>query len=136
MIRKDFHSFFKPIKKIGRGNFGTVYLAQENKLGRYAAIKAFIKEMAFKGNGKASIENEIRIMRKLKHPNLVTFHGAYETKNSLYLSMEYAKGITLESFLRKKMEITVSQRRLILKGLLMGLKELTRLRIVHRDIKP
>jgi len=95
-----------------------------------------MKEPAFKNDGKYAIENEIKLMRRIKHPNLVTLYGVYETKNSLYLSMEYIQGHSLDSFLRKNTSPTTEQRHKLLKGLLNGLKELSRLRIVHRDLKP
>jgi calcium-dependent protein kinase len=55
LTRKDFHAFFKPIKKIGRGNFATVYLAEDIDRNRDVAIKAFMKEKAFLDNGKRAI---------------------------------------------------------------------------------
>lgn len=77
IIRRDFHEFFKPMRKIGRGNFATVYLAEDIRANRKVAIKAFMKEASFKGDGKASIENEIKLMRKMKNPNIVNLHGVY-----------------------------------------------------------
>ena len=136
ITRKEFHEFFKPMRKIGRGNFATVYLADDIRSARRVAVKAFMKEVSFKGDGKASIENEIKLMRKLKNQNIVNLHGVYETKNSIYLSMEYVDGYTLDAFLRRNKVTTIDQRRKIMKGLLNALKELSRLRIVHRDIKP
>lgn len=122
VTRKEFHEFFKPMRKIGRGNFATVYLAEDIHGNRRVAIKAFMKEVSFKGDGKASVENEIKLMRRFKHPNIINLHGVYETKNSLYLSMEYVEGFTLDTFMRKHKNITVEQRRKIMKGLLNGLK--------------
>lgn len=124
------------MRKIGKGNFATVYLAEDMKKNELVAIKAFMKEVGFKGDGKKSIENEIKLMRRIKNPNIVSLNGVYETKNSLYLSMDYVEGLTLENFLKKHKEPTIDQRRKIMKGLLNGLKELARLRIVHRDLKP
>ena len=66
ITRKDFHEFFKPLKKIGKGNFATVYLAEDLRKSRFVAIKAFMKEVAFKGDGKRAIENEIKLMRMIK----------------------------------------------------------------------
>lgn len=57
VTRRDFHDFFKPLKKIGRGNFATVYLADDLRKNRQVAVKAFMKEVAFKGDGKRGIEN-------------------------------------------------------------------------------
>ena len=124
------------MRKVGRGNFATVYLAEDIKAYRRVAVKAFMKETSFKGDGKASLENEIKLMRRLKHPNIVSLHGVYETKNSVYLSMDYVDGYTLDAFLRKYKVTTIEQRRKIMKGLIGALGELAEQRIVHRDIKP
>ena len=77
ITRRDFHEFFKPMRKIGRGNFATVYLADDIRASRRVAVKAFMKEVSFQGDGKASIENEIKLMRKMKNPNIVNLHGVY-----------------------------------------------------------
>lgn len=136
ITRQDFHDFFKPIKKIGKGNFASVYLAQDLKKNRQVAIKAFMKEIAFKGEGKLAIENEIKIMRRVNSKGVVRLFGVYETKNSLYLSMEYLHGMTLENYLRKNQHVPLNNRIKILKALLVGLKDLKELGIVHRDLKP
>jgi serine/threonine protein kinase len=136
ITRTNFHEFFKPLRKIGKGNFATVYLAEDIRANRKVAIKAFMKEPAFRNDGRVAIENEIKLMRRIKHPNLVSLHGVYETKNSLYLSMEYVEGHSLDFFLRKNRNPIKEQRHKLLKGLLSGLKELARLKIVHRDLKP
>lgn len=50
--------------------------------------------------------------------------------------MEYIEGCTLDVFFKRNKYVTIEQRRKILKGLLMGLKELAKGKIVHRDLKP
>ena len=75
-------------------------------------------------------------MRTLKNSNIAELYGVYETENSLYLSMEEVQGITLDTFLKRNKQTTISQRRKIMKGLLNGLKELTKQKIIHRDLKP
>jgi calcium-dependent protein kinase len=42
-----FHEQFKPIKKIGKGNFASVYLAEKLEDGKKYAVKAFAKEAAY-----------------------------------------------------------------------------------------
>ena len=65
-IHRNFHQYLKPIRKIGSGNFASVYLAKDLKKDRYVAAKAFMKESAFQGEGKAAIQNQINLMRRIK----------------------------------------------------------------------
>lgn len=77
ITRENFHEFFKPIKKIGKGNFASVYLARDLNKKREVAVKAFMKEIAFKGEGRMAIENEIKIMRRVNSPSVVRLFGVY-----------------------------------------------------------
>jgi hypothetical protein len=45
--QRGFHEIFKPIKKIGKGNFATVYLVIKHEDGKKYAVKAFSKEAAY-----------------------------------------------------------------------------------------
>ena len=124
------------MKKIGKGNFAAVYLAEDLRRDRRVAIKAFVKDVAYRENGKRAIENEIKLMRMLNSTNIARLYGVFETKNSLYLSMEYIEGETLEAYLKKNKTLTLMQRKKILKTLLSALQDMKKLKIVHRDIKP
>lgn len=95
-----------------------------------------MKEIAFKGDGKRAIENEVKVMRSIKSEHVTKLHGVYETKNSVYLSMEYVDGVTLETYLKRSKKLSPENRKRILKALLVGLKDLKNSGIVHRDLKP
>lgn len=41
--QRNFHEYYKPIKKIGKGNFASVYLAHNKKKDTLVAVKAFVK---------------------------------------------------------------------------------------------
>lgn len=113
-----------------------MYLAQDLQNDRLVAIKAFMKEAAYRGDGRRGIENEIRLMRTINSQHVVKLHGVYETNNSLYLSMEYLEGTTLEVYLRRNKNLSLEERRKIVKALLTALLDLKKLKIAHRDIKP
>ena len=50
------------------------------------AVKAFSKEKQFAGEkGRDSLENEIKLMRRLSHRNIMKLEGVYETDNSIYV---------------------------------------------------
>lgn len=68
--QRGFHEQFKPKKKIGKGNFASVYLAEKLESGKNYAVKAFSKEAAYsEEKGKECLIKEIEIMRNLDHKN-------------------------------------------------------------------
>jgi serine/threonine protein kinase len=71
---------FKAKKKIGKGAFATVYLAERLRDKKMVAVKAFSKEKQYAGDkGRESLENEVKLMRKLNHGNIMHLEGVYET---------------------------------------------------------
>lgn len=76
------------------------------------------------------------MMRLANSQHFAKLYGVYETKNSLYLSMEYLEGITLDLYLRRNKTPSAEERKKMLRALLSALLDLKRARIVHRDIKP
>lgn len=63
-----FHEQFRPIKKIGKGNFASVFLVEKLETKEKYAVKAFSKESAYsEENGKECLIKEIDIMRHLNN---------------------------------------------------------------------
>lgn len=70
--QRGFHELLKPIKKIGKGNFASVYLAVRLEDEKKFAIKAFSKQATYaEEKGKESLINEIELMRKFSHKNIM-----------------------------------------------------------------
>ena len=89
----NFHKNYKAIEKIGRGNFANVYLANNLQDDNQYAIKAFQKDIIeTQSKGITSLENEIKIMRKLDNNNVIKLHEIYETKNSFYMVLDMLSG--------------------------------------------
>lgn len=87
--QRGFHSLFKPIRKIGKGNFASVYLAERLEDKKLVAVKAFSKESTFsQEKGKESLLNEMNLMRQLDHKNIMKLHGVFESENSIYITVE------------------------------------------------
>lgn len=56
--QRNFHKLFKAKKKIGKGTFATVYLAENLKNNKMVSVKAFSKEKQYSGDkGRESLEN-------------------------------------------------------------------------------
>ncbi|CAD8210117.1 unnamed protein product [Paramecium pentaurelia] len=131
-----FHQYFRVLKKIGKGNFATVYFAERIEDGQQFAVKAFSKQVAYsENNGKESILNEIQIMRDLNNQHLMKLYEVYETENSLYMVLELLSGGSLFDLMRDKRSLQLQEVQKILAGLLLGLQEMHQQGIMHRDLK-
>ncbi|CAD8127847.1 unnamed protein product [Paramecium sonneborni] len=123
-----FHHLFKVYKKIGKGSFASVYLAERVEDKEQMAIKAFSKSLAYaEENGKEGLINEIKLMRQVDHPNILKLYEVYETVNSLYVCLELLEGGQLYEQLKKKVIFKNQEIQIIIKALLED--------IMHRDIK-
>ena len=85
---------------------------------------------------KASVLNEISILRRLNHQNIVKLYQVFETENSLYMVMEFVEGITLEDILSKSIKYDEIRFKNILLKIFSTLDYLSIKKIVHRDLKP
>ena len=139
LIQTDFHTKFGVIKMIGKGSFAKVYLVnnKEDDNKQYA-VKAFSKEFqATQNKGKESQINEIDIMQQVKHPNIITLYEVHESKNSIYLVIEYLTGGELfQKISDAGSLLKVDSIAKIMKGIQLGLQYLEGERILHRDQKP
>ncbi len=107
-------------RKLGQGSFAKVYRVEKKKkkacTNRYA-IKLVSKRKTIEGGGKIdSIFNEIRILRQLRLcDNVVKLHSVYESKSSVQLVLDYAKGGNLYKLKKKMSTLTEEDARNIMK---------------------
>ncbi|KAJ6242017.1 serine/threonine-protein kinase fhke-related [Anaeramoeba flamelloides] len=121
-------------ESIGSGNFSTVKIGKDRKTGEKWAIKVIRKEGM--GNNLRMLENEIDILSRIDHPNIITLKEIYETKDKVYLVMEYCdKGELFDDIVEEGFYAEEKASKLIYK-ILMALKYLHQQGIAHRDLKP
>ncbi|KAM7366926.1 hypothetical protein PAMP_014861 [Pampus punctatissimus] len=129
-IKKIFH--FKEV--LGTGAFSEVVLAQEKLTGRMFAVKCIPKK-ALKGK-ESSIENEIAVLRKIKHENIVALEDIYESPDHLYLIMQLVSGGELFDRIVEKGFYTEKDASTLIRQVLDAVNYLHKMGIVHRDLKP
>ncbi|XP_068611176.1 calcium/calmodulin-dependent protein kinase type 1D [Brachionichthys hirsutus] len=129
-IKKSFH--FKEV--LGTGAFSEVVLAQERLTGRMFAVKCIPKK-ALKGK-ESSIENEIAVLRKIKHENIVALEDIYESPDHLYLIMQLVSGGELFDRIVEKGFYTEKDASTLIRQVLDAVDYLHHMGIVHRDLKP
>ncbi|XP_006111641.2 serine/threonine-protein kinase DCLK2 isoform X2 [Pelodiscus sinensis] len=121
-------------KVIGDGNFAVVKECVERSTGKEFALKIIDKA---KCCGKEHlIENEVSILRQVKHPNIIMLIEEMDTPTELYLVMELVKGGDLFDAITSSTKYTERDGSAMVYNLASALKYLHGLNIVHRDIKP
>ena len=119
-------------KKLGSGTFGIVYKAKNILFNNIVAMKVIKKE---KSMDHLLIKNEIDILKKLSHPNIVRIYEFYESQNNFYLINEYCDGGELFNYINKS-TLNEQQLSVLFYQVLSGLCYLHENNILHRDMKP
>uniref|UniRef100_A0A8D0BZI2 Calcium/calmodulin dependent protein kinase ID n=1 Tax=Salvator merianae TaxID=96440 RepID=A0A8D0BZI2_SALMN len=130
----DINKIFEFKETLGTGAFSEVVLAEDRATGKLFAVKCIPKK-ALKGK-ESSIENEIAVLRKIKHENIVALEDIYESTNHLYLVMQLVSGGELFDRIVEKGFYTEKDASTLIRQVLDAVYYLHRMGIVHRDLKP
>ncbi|CAN7111465.1 unnamed protein product [Brassica rapa subsp. narinosa] len=128
---------FSLSNKLGQGGFGSVYKGKLQD-GKEIAVKRLSSSS---GQGKEEFMNEIVLISKLQHRNLVRILGCCIEGEERLLIYEFMLNKSLDTFIfdsRRTLEIEWPKRFSIIQGIARGLLYLhreSRLKVIHRDLK-
>jgi len=125
---------YKFLTLLGEGTFGTVEKVIHKKTNIVRALKKINKRNQI--TTEREILNEIDILKKLDHPNIVKIFEVYNTKENYYLVTEVCKEGELFDFITKFGAFKESQAAYILYQLLSAVYFCHASKILHRDLKP
>lgn len=124
--------------EIGRGSSGIVYKAQSKKSGAVYALKS-ISLMHIKLKKQKNILQEIKMLKALKHPNIIEYYGSFMSNENLYIVTEYAEYGDLRTRIKsqkaKFRKISEKEIWAIAWQIALALLHLHSHQILHRDIK-
>ncbi|XP_031500412.1 G-type lectin S-receptor-like serine/threonine-protein kinase At1g11330 [Nymphaea colorata] len=129
---------FSDANKLGEGGFGLVYKGKLPE-GREIAVKRLSRSS---GQGLAEFMNEVKLIAKFQHRNLVKLLACCIEKQEKMLIYEYMPNKSLDAFLFDpafSRQLDWEKRFRIVQGIAKGLLYLhqdSRLKVVHRDLKP
>uniref|UniRef100_A0AC35F8S5 Aurora kinase n=1 Tax=Panagrolaimus sp. PS1159 TaxID=55785 RepID=A0AC35F8S5_9BILA len=123
-------------RPLGKGQFGSVYLAREKKQQHIVALKILFKSQLLKGNVQQQLIREIEIQAHLSHPNILRMYNYFADEKKIYLILEYA----LEGELFKKLQDAKRFTEPVAARYVAELSDAIAYchtkNVVHRDIKP
>jgi hypothetical protein len=122
---------YRPLRPLGTGGSGTVWLARDEKTGLEVALKIIAKE----GRAAPRAEREAEAATRLRHPHCLRAYGLESDDKHLYIPYEYVPGSTLRQAMRAGElgdEGAVEAGAQILEALAFAHAQ----GIVHRDVKP
>ncbi|XP_032899814.1 serine/threonine-protein kinase ULK1 isoform X2 [Amblyraja radiata] len=120
---------------IGHGAFAVVFRGRcTEKHDCEVAIKCINKKNLIKS--QTLLGKEIKILKELKHDNIVALYDFQEMANSVYLVMEYCNGGDLADYLQLKGTLSEDTIRLFLQQVVGAMRVLHSKGVIHRDLKP
>ncbi|SCU97829.1 LAFA_0G13564g1_1 [Lachancea sp. 'fantastica'] len=124
-------------RTLGAGAFGVVRQARKVSTGENVAVKILLKK-ALTGNDvqMQMLYDELSILQKLDHPNIVKFRDWFESKDKFYIVIQLATGGELFDRILEKGKFTEGDATTIVYQILKAVEYLHSRNIVHRDLKP
>ena len=132
--------FIIQLPKVAEGSYGEVFLATKNNSPTIYAVKKVEKRKILGEKLKEYFYNEVGILKRMKHENIIKLEEIKQTHNSIYLITDYCNGGTLTENLSKFKKINKSPftEKLVIhfmKQISSALNYLHNLKIIHRDLK-
>ncbi|MDH5282606.1 MAG: protein kinase [Gemmatimonadota bacterium] len=122
--------------QLGEGGMGVVYRAYDRELGEPVAIKTLRAELLGDASQLERFKQEIRLARRITHPNVVRTHDLGEADGLYFITMEFVEGTSLDQLIGRKGALPLDVTLTIGRQLCRALEVAHAQGVVHRDIKP
>ncbi len=122
---------YRPLRPLGRGGSGSVWLARDEQTGLDIALKIVPRE----GKRAARAAREMEAASRLRHERCVRAYDFGADDGHVYIAYEYVRGRTLRELIRHE-ELDDAASVELAAQILEGLAHAHRRGIVHRDVKP
>jgi len=127
---------YRIISLLGKGGMGEVYRADDLTLGQPVALKFLPEEASSDSELQERFRAEVRISRKVSHPNVCRVYDVGEVDGLTFYTMEYIDGEDLASLLRRIGRLPSDKGLEIARQLCAGLAAAHAKGVLHRDLKP
>jgi len=127
---------YRIIALLGKGGMGEVYRADDLTLGQAVAVKFLPDEAARNEDLLERFRGEVRIARRVSHPNVCRVYDVGDIDGQTFFTMEYVDGEDLASLLRRIGRLPSDKAVEMARQLCAGLAAAHSKGVLHRDLKP
>jgi 5'-AMP-activated protein kinase catalytic alpha subunit len=121
---------------LGEGAFAKVRLATQIHIKEKCAIKIVDKRLLEGTKDIQRLKKEIKILKSIRHKNIIQLFDIMESKTYLYFVMEYCKGGELFDYIVKNKRLKENEACVFFQQIINGVEYLHNQGIIHRDLKP
>ena len=123
-------------EKLGEGAFAKVRLATQIHIKEKCAVKILEKKLLESSRDIERLKKEIKILKQLRHKNIIQLYDIMESKRNLYFVMEYCKNGELFDYIVSKKRLKELEACSFFQQIINGVEYLHNQGIIHRDLKP
>jgi hypothetical protein len=127
---------YRIVGRLGKGDMGEVYRADDLRLGQPVALKFLPADVDRDPARLTQLHTEVRMARQVSHPNVCRVYDIGEYDGHTFLSMEYVDGEDLGSLLRRIGRFPQDRAIELARQICAGLAAAHDRSVVHRDLKP
>lgn len=126
---------YEVVREVGIGGMGRVYQAIDRELDEVVALKV-LRGADAEGKQVERFLRELKLARRIAHPNVVKVFDLGSWRDHRYITMEYVDGVNLEQWRRLQPGLDIPKAVRMMSGVARALGSAHAVGIVHRDIKP
>ena len=129
-----FRSRYDLRRKLGQGGMGSVYLALDERLDRFLAVK-FISDSLHDEAMRARFLEEAKVLSRLHHQHIVQLFDYDDDDGHPFMAFEFIEGCTLTAFVAENGPPPLAQSKLWLTQICQAMQSAHNMGIIHRDLK-
>ena len=131
----DSSHLYRREKTLGKGAFGSVALVTSSVTNERAAMKTIDRSKLFTAALKKTVEQEVRILKRLNHDGVIRLFEVIETPRAIHMVMEYSPGGNLQQLVRALKRIGEERAQPLFIQMVDAVDYCHSQRVCHRDLK-
>ena len=127
---------YEVLGSLGQGGMGEVYRVRDREIGEEVALKLLRPEITLDSEVVDRFRNELRVARRITHPNVCRVYHLGEHRGTYYITMELVPGEDLKTRISERGALELKEFLSVARQVCEGLAEAHRSNVIHRDLKP